>query len=138
MFDIYKGWPFDGAINDNAEPLAGQDIIAGMAIAKDANGKLIKAVGTEPRVFWCIENQDAPPVQFAGVMPYIVGNAIILTDQYDTTADYTVRPQLMVDRGMGKAGKLIAWDADVAKPVVGYHDGFLERDGYTYIKVQIA
>jgi hypothetical protein len=138
MFDIWKGWPYDGALNDNAEPLAGEDIIAGMAIAKDANGKLIKAVGTEPKVFWAIENQDAPPVQFAGVMPYIVSNAIILTDQYDATADYTVRKHIMVDRGMGREGKLVPWDADAAKPVVGHHDGFVERDGYTYLKLQIA
>jgi len=45
MFDIYKGWPYDGAINDNGTPKNDEGIKAGMFITKDSNGLLIKALG---------------------------------------------------------------------------------------------
>jgi hypothetical protein len=137
MFDIWKGWPYDGAINDNAEPLAGQAIEAGMAITKDVNGKLIKATGAEPTVYWAVEDQDAPPVVMAGVMPYIVKNAIILTDQYSALGTYDLTaPQLMVDAGT--PGTVIDWDSNPAHAIVGYYEGTVERDSVTYMKIRTA
>ena len=56
-------------------------------------------------------------------MAYIVKNAIILTDQYDTTQTYPIGTKLGIS---GTAG-IIA--PHTTGPEVGICDGFIERDG---------
>ena len=57
--DIFKGWPLDGALNDNAKPKDGEGIIAGMAIKKDANGELVKADHPAHELYKTVEESVA-------------------------------------------------------------------------------
>jgi len=133
MMDLYKGWPFEGAINDNAVPKTGAGIDAGMAIKKDVNGELIKADGTAgEKAYFALDSQLTDlVVTGARSLAYIVGNAIVLTDQYDTTKVYGYGTEIMVDAG--NPGKFTPWLA--GSPVFGHSDGFVTRDEVTYLKI---
>ena len=134
--DIYKGWPLDGSLNDNAQPLAGEVIIAGMAIKKDANGLLIKALGAAgEKAFFALENQADFAVVGAKKMAYIVGNAIVLTDQYIAAGITGYGQELEVSTVALEAGKL---RLRTTGPLYGWHDGTVVRDGVTYLKVKLA
>ena len=134
--DIYKGWPLDGAINDNAKPKDGEDVIAGMVITKDANGELVKAVGAANEIeFFALENQQDFVVSQAKSMAYIVKNAIVLTDQYDTSKVYAYGIPVKVDST--NPGKLTPWTSGDTEPIFGYSDGKVTRDSVEYLKVII-
>jgi hypothetical protein len=130
--DLYKGWPFDGALNDNAKPKASEGIVAGMFIKKDANGELIKATGAAgEQVYFALEDQDAFPVEAADKMAYIVGNAIVLTDQYTATG-IIQGSELEVDSGNPGKIKLQA-----SGDIIGWADGTVVRDELTLLKVKL-
>ena len=134
--DIYKGWPLDGAINDNAKPKDAENIVAGMIIKKDANGELIKATGaSDEREFFALENQQDYVVSQGKSMAYIVKNAIVLTDQYDTSKTYSFGTPVKVDSG--NPGKLTPWTGGDPEPIFGYADGKVTRDSVEYLKVII-
>ena len=134
--DIFKGWPLDGALNDNAKPKDAEGIIAGMFIKKDANGELIKATGAAgEKAYFALENQSDYPVAAAGKMAYIVGNAIVLTDQYDGAGAYGYGTELMVDSG--NPGKIKVHGGG-AEPVIGFSDGKITRDEIEYVKVRLG
>lgn len=130
--DIYKGWPLDGSLNDNAKPKDAEGIVAGMAIKKDANGELVKADSTaSEKAFFALESQSDFVIDGAKKMAYVIGNAVVLTDQYDITETYEYGTDVMADSG--DPGKLTPWITPA--PKYGYTDGFVERDGITYLKV---
>lgn len=131
-WDIVKGWPYDGALNDNAVPKDAENIIAGMAVKKHTDGELIKAVGAaNERAFVAIANQAALDVTFSKSMPYVWGNMIYLTDQY-VAQNYVMGENLEVSPG--NPGKLQKYTAGVP-PIFGVYDGQVTRDGINYIKV---
>ena len=135
--DIYKGWPFDGALNDNAKPKLDEGIIAGMAIKKDTNGELIKADGTPgENAFFALENQADYSVQAAGKMAYIVSNAIVLTDQYDNLVEYPYQAPVQADpANPGKFKPWVTADPDPDPPIYAKADGFVTRDDIQYLKL---
>lgn len=134
--DIFGGWPLDGALHGNAKPKAAEAIVAGMFIKKDANGELIKADGTTgEKVYFALENQSDYPVIEADKMAYIVANAIVLTDQYDTGETYGYDTTLMVDSG--NPGKVKPHGGG-AQPVIGFSDGKVIRDGIVYLKIKLG
>lgn len=134
--DIFKGWPLDGALNDNAKPKALAGIVAGMFIKKDANGELIKATGAaNEKTYFALENQSDYPVTAADKMAYIVSNAIVLSDQYDTTETYGYDTRLMVDSG--NPGKLKPHGGG-SEPLVGFSDGKITRDDVVYLKIKLG
>lgn len=136
-FDIYRGWPFDGALTDNIAPKDGENIIAGMIVKRETPstaGQLIKATGAADEVaYMAIQNQTDYDVRFSGKMPVIVKNAIVLTDQYVTGDPYQFGSKLQVASG-GDAGKLRVHTGGAA-PVWGWADGFVVRDSVTFLKV---
>lgn len=134
-FDIYKGWPFDGAINDTAKPDSAAAIVAGMFIKKNPGGELIKADGTaNEAAFFALQDQASYNVVFSQQLPYIVKNAIVLTDQY-VTFSYTIGERLQVSAiSPGKVSNHLGAGA----PVIGYYDGTVRRDGVDYIKIILA
>lgn len=135
-WDTYKGWPCDGAINDNAKPSDGAGIVAGMAVKYDANGELVKADGTQyERAFLAVANQSDPDVGFSQVLPFIKKNAIIFTDQF-INAVFTMNQNLEVASG-GNAGKFQEHAGGNA-PIVGYYEGREDRNGVEMIKITLA
>lgn len=130
--DIYKGWPFDGAINDNAPPKSGEGIVAGMAVKKDSNGELVKANGAVgEKAFFAMNDQASLDVVHSKSLPYIVSNAIVLTDQY-IAASYTTGQGLEVSSASPGSLKALG-----TAPLFGYFDGFVTRDGIDFMKVII-
>jgi len=137
---IYSGWPYDGAITDNAEPTASEGILAGMAIKKDSTtGKLVLADGTVGEVsFFALKDQDDTDVVFSKSLPYIVKNATVYTDQY--VADtYSINDPICVSTGIGHAEdglyRKYVDGVDTA-PVVGYYDGSRTFDSVVFIKIR--
>ena len=134
--DTYKGWPLDGALNDNIEPLDGAGIIAGMAVKKDAAGKLIKADGTAgEQAFFSLEDQEDYAVVGAKKMAVVVSNAIMLTDQFDAGGVYGFDTDIQVDAA-ANAGKFKPHTGGGA-PVFAKSDGKVTRDGKEYLKLII-
>jgi hypothetical protein len=135
-WDIYKGWPYDGAINDNAKAKDGEGIIAGMAVKYDANGEMVKADGTQhERAFLAVANQDDPDVVFAQKLPFVKKNATIFTDQFIDAA-FTMNQNLEIASG-ANVGKFQEHAAGVA-PIVGYYEGREDRNGIEMIKITLA
>lgn len=136
-FDIFRGWPFDGALTDNLAPKDGENIIAGMIVKRETPstaGLLIKATGAADEVgYMAIQNQSDYDVRFSGKMPVMVKNAIVLTDQYVTTDTYQYGSKLQVGSA-GDAGKLKLHTGGAA-PVWGWADGIVIRDSISYLKV---
>ena len=134
--DIFGGWPLDGALHGNAKPKASEGIVAGMFVKKDANGELVKADGTAgEKAFFALENQSDYPVIEANKMAYIIANALVLTDQYDTGEVYGYDTNLMADSG--NPGKVKPHGGG-AQPVVGFSDGKVTRDGIEYLKIKLG
>ena len=136
-FDIYRGWPLDGSIHDNAPPKEGEGIIEGMAVKKDANGELVKADGTAAEVAgMSLKSQADLDVAFADSMPYVLRNAIMYTDQYVGGETRAIGDALQVSSG-GEAG-LFKLHTGGAAPVFGTYDGEEIRNGKTMIKIIFA
>ena len=132
--DTFKCWPLDGAINDNAVPYNYTDIVAGMFVKKDSQGKLVLADGTAgERAYFALENATDLAVKGAKKMAYVIQNAIMLTDQYDTGETYGYNTPLKVDSG--DPGKLTPWVAMDTEPIVAYADGTVTRDSVEYLKI---
>jgi hypothetical protein len=134
--DVIKGWPLDGALNRNAKPKDGAGIVAGMFVKKDAVGELLKADGVAGEVaYFSLENQSDYSVIGADSLAYVVGNAMMGTDQYDSTKVYGYNTPVMVDNA--NPGKVTPWVAATPgpgdSPVVATTDGFVTRDGIDYL-----
>jgi hypothetical protein len=135
-WDISKGWPYDGSIDDNAKPKDAEGIVSGMAIKYDVNGEMVKADGTQyERAFLAVANQADPDVGYAGKIPFIKRNATIFTDQF-INANFSMNQNLEVAAG-GNAGKFQEHAAGNA-PIVGYYEGKEHRNGIEMIKIALA
>lgn len=133
-FDTFDGWPIDGALTDNVKPKDGEEIIAGMAVKKDATGELVKAdASAGERVFWAVQDQDDADVEAAGKMPTILTNAVILTDQFEAGA-YAGNAKLEVS---GTTPGVVAELGGGTEIDGVFTDGKITRDGIEYLKVVI-
>lgn len=131
-FDILDGWPNDGALTDNVKPKAGEDIIEGMIVQKDAAQELVKADGTTGNVWWAVQNQSDSDVKAADKMPVILSGAILLTDRFEPGA-YNGQLSLEVSATPGFVAPLAG-----GTQIEGvYSDGKLTRDGIEYLKVVV-
>ena len=130
--DTYDGWPLGGSLNDNFVPKAGEAIIAGMFVKRDAQGELVKADATTgEKAFFALENQSDNAVIEAKKMAVITHNATMLTDQFQADT-YGYDTDLMVDNANPGTVKP---HGGGAQPIVGHSDGYLTRDGITYLKI---
>jgi len=133
-FNVKKGWPLGGALEDSAKPKAGEGIVAGMAIKKDSSGELVKATGAALEVsYMALDNQDAFDVVEADKLPYILGNAIVQTDQFVAGA-YAVNDALQVSTVGAEAGKLVVHTGGTA-PTWGWVDELVTVDGVSMLSV---
>lgn len=131
-FDIYDGWPYGASTKDHAPAKADENIIVGMMVKK-VNGEMVKADGSAgERAFFALDSSEKEDVKFSRSLPYLVGDYIVLTDQF-LAAAYVQDSPLQVAGG-GNAGK-ITLHAGGAAPIIGYYDGMVTRYGITFLKI---
>jgi hypothetical protein len=132
--DIVFGWPYNGAISYHGKPKDAENIIAGMAVKRHTDSEIIKATGAaNEAAFLVLQDQSSVDVVFAKSIPFIVKNAIILTDQY-MADNYVIGEPLQVSTGT--AG-LLAKKTVPTSPVFGVFDGWEVRDSLTMMRVII-
>lgn len=126
-FNVKKGWPFAHPFEHSGAPKVGEAIVAGMAIKRDANGELVKAAGAAKEVsFMALNNQSDFSVQEANSLPFLIGNAVVMTDQYAVDV-YAPGDELIVDSA--NPGKLKKRGLDVVAPTWGWVDAVEDHDG---------
>lgn len=132
--NVTKNWPLGGALEDSAKPKAGEGIIAGMAVKKDAAGELVKATGAaKEQAFFALDSQESYDVIESDRIPYIIGNAQVQTDQYlaDT---YLPGDELAVSTVGGEEG-LLKKHTGGGEPTYGWVDGVETVDGVVMLTI---
>ena len=131
-FNVKKNWPLGGALEDSAKPKDGEGLVSGMFVKKDANGELVKADGSADEVaFMLVDNQDAFDVVESQRVPYIIGNAIVQTDQYEVDT-YVPGDKLEVSAATpGKVRKATGGGA----PTIGWVDGLETIEGLAMLTI---
>lgn len=132
--NVTKNWPLGGAVEDSAAPLAGEGIVAGMAIVKNAAGLLVKAVGApKEQAYMALDSQDSYDVIEADRLPYILGNAQVQTDQFVAGA-YAPGDELQVSTVPAEAG-LVTLHLGLGAPTYGWVDAVETVDGVLMLTI---
>jgi hypothetical protein len=132
--NVTKNWPLGGALEDSAKPKTGEDIIAGMAVKKDAAGELVKADGSsKEQAYFALDSQDAYDVIEADRIPYILGNAQVQTDQYLADA-YAPGDELQVSATVTEEG-LLKKHLGAGAPTYGWVDAVETVDGIVMLTI---
>lgn len=134
--EAFRNWPNGGALELDAKPKDGEGIVAGMFIKLNtADGEWILATGADnEKAAFALQNQSDNDVVEAQKLPAILGNMIAGTDQY-VPGSYTLDLELQVDPA--NHGKLKAHAGGALTPVVAISKGIVERDGISFLKIQI-
>lgn len=133
--EIFKGWPYGGAIDNNGKPKASEDIVAGMFVKRNpADNEWIKATGAAgEHAEFALQDQSDYDVIAAQKLPTIMQNALVGTDQY-TPGTYAINADLEVDSANHGKVKI---HAGGSAPVVAVSKGIVDRDGISFLKMQL-
>ena len=133
--NVVKGWPIGGALDHNVAPTAGEGIVAGMFVKRDATtGKLVKADGSAKEVaMFALDDQDAFDVVEADKIPVLISNAMVETDQF-IAGSYAPGDELEVSSAGGEEGKLREHTGG-GSPTVGWVDELVTVDGIPMIRL---
>lgn len=135
--NVARGWPFEGAIQENYAPTTGEGIVAGMAVKLDpVTNKLVKADGTQKEVaFFALDDQAASDVRGADKLPVLVGNCTVQTDQY-VAGVYAANTEVQISTVAGQEGQIIPHAGGTA-PTYGWVTGnvTVTYDGTTMLEI---
>jgi len=133
--NVVKGWPLGGALDHNVAPTAGEGIVAGMFVKRDATtGKLVKADATVKEVaMFALDDQGAFDVIEADKIPVLIMNALVETDQFIAGA-YAPGDELQVSEVGGEEGKLKK-HLGAGAPTVGWLDDVVTVDGIPMLRL---
>ena len=134
-FNVVKGRPIGGALDHNVAPTAGEGIVAGMFVKRDATtGKLVKADGSAKEVaMFVLDDQGAFDVQEADSLPVLIMNALVETDQF-IAGVFAPGDELQVSVTGGEEGK-IKKHLLAGAPTVGWVDDTVTVDGIPMIRL---
>ncbi len=137
-FNVVKGWPIGEALEDSSIPFPGVTIESGMFLKKVPHPTVSGQSAVRPvdiaggddntntnLVMFSVDRSAAFDVIDANRIPYIVGNAIVETDQLEAGATFTAAdvgdPVYVSDAEPGKLTNTDPGGADTI--IVGYFDG---------------
>lgn len=110
LFDVVRGWPNGGAIDESFPVAAGVTVKEGELVVLDAAGALthaaavaVEASVTPDKYYLVIQGNDQTDAQFVGKAVVIRGDLTIETEKFEVNA-YAANDLVCVSLGVGTEG----------------------------------